>query len=328
MRDHIVIAGGSGFLGQALATYFGARDREVVVLSRTAGLSSLTARQVTWDGRSLGPWRKELEGAEAVINLSGKSVNCRYHTRNRREILESRVASTCVLGEAISRCTQPPPVWLNASTATIYRHTFAEPWDETGEIGATREAKDAFSIEVARAWEATLEEAKTPRTRKVAMRTAMVLGQGQNSVFPVLRRLARCGLGGRLGTGRQFVSWIHETDFCRAVEWLTRHDKLEGSVNLAAPNPLSNAEMMRTLRQVCRAPFGLPATNWMLEVGAFVMRTETELVVKSRRVVPGRLLESGFEFHFSTIRQAFEELCARRQAVTLETGATRQSQSI
>ena len=311
MRKRIVIAGGSGFLGQSLARYFAARDCEVVVLSRTASPSSVPAPQVTWDGRSLGPWRKELEGAAAVINLSGKSVNCRYHTRNRREILESRVASTCVLGEAISRGTQPPPVWLNASTATIYRHTFAEPWDETGEIGATREAKDAFSIEVARAWETTLEEAKTPRTRKVAMRTAMVLGQGQNSVFPVLRRLARCGLGGRMGTGRQFVSWIHETDFCRAVEWLIRHDKLEGSVNLAAPNPLSNAEMMRTLRQVCGMPFGLPAANWMLEAGAFFLRTETELIIKSRRVIPGRLLESAFEFRFRTIREAFENLATR-----------------
>ena len=156
-----------------------------------------------------------------------------------------------------------------------------------------------------------MEEAKTPRTRKVAMRTAMVLGQGRNSVFPVLRRLVRCGLGGRMGSGRQFVSWIHEIDFCRAVEWLIHHAECESPVNLAAPNPISNAEMMRTLRQVGGMPLGLPATQWMLEVGAFLMRTETELLIKSRRVVPGRLLGSGFEFHFSTIRKAVEELCAR-----------------
>jgi hypothetical protein len=312
MRKRIVIAGGSGFLGQALARYFAQRDCEVVVLSRTACPSGLADRQVAWDGHTLGPWNQELEGAAAVINLSGKSVNCRYHQRNREEILESRVASTRVLGEAIGRCALPPQAWLNASTATIYRHTFAQPWDETGEIGATREAKDAFSIEVARAWEATLQEAKTPRTRKVAMRTAMVLGQARNSVFPVLRRLVRCGLGGRMGNGRQLVSWIHETDFCRAVEWLIHHAELGSSVNLAAPNPLSNAEMMRTLRQVCGMPLGLPASNWMLDVGAFVLRTESELLIKSRHVVPGRLLESGFEFQFATIREAFKELCCQR----------------
>ena len=309
MRKGVVIAGGSGFLGQILACHFQEGGWEVVVLSRARRQAGLIGRTVEWDGRTLGFWQKELEGAAAIINLSGKSVDCRYHARNRKEILESRVNSTRVLGDAISRCTRPPSVWLNASTATIYRHTFAEPWDETGEIGAAHEAKDAFSIDVAKAWETTLEEAKTPRTRKVAMRSAMVLGLGGNSVFPVLRRLVRFGLGGRMGSGSQFVSWIHQTDFCRAVEWLLRHDQLEGPVNLAAPNPLPNREMMRTLRQVCGVPFGLPATNWMLEVGAFFLRTETELIIKSRRVLPRRLLESGFEFRFPGIREALEDLC-------------------
>lgn len=309
MRERIVIAGGSGFLGQILAGHFQEGGWEVVALGRAPRRAGLTGRTVEWDGRTLGFWQKELEGAAAVINLSGKSVDCRYHARNRKEILESRVNSTRVLGDAISRCTQPPSVWLNASTATIYRHTFANPWDETGEIGAAGEAKDAFSIDVAKAWETTLEEAKTPRTRKVAMRSAMVLGLGGNSVFPVLRRLVRSGLGGWMGSGRQFVSWIHQTDFCRAVEWLIRHDQLEGPVNLAAPNPLPNREMMRTLRQVCGVPFGLPATNWMLEVGAFFLRTETELIIKSRRVLPRRLLESGFEFRFPGIREALKDLC-------------------
>jgi uncharacterized protein (TIGR01777 family) len=190
----------------------------------------------------------------------------------------------------------------------VYRHTYGDPWDETGQTEATAEAKDRFSVEVAWAWEKALNDASTPRTRKVAMRMAMVLGLGQNSVFPVLRRLTRFGLGGRMGNGRQFVSWIHETDFCRAVEWLISHDDFQGAVNLTAPNPIPNSEMMRTLRKACGMPIGLPATNWMLEVGAFVLRTETELLIKSRRVIPGRLLKSGFEFQFPTIRQAFEHL--------------------
>jgi uncharacterized protein (TIGR01777 family) len=257
-----------------------------------------------------------LEGATAVINLTGKSVNCRYHTRNRREILDSRLNSTRVLGQVIGRCAQPPEVWLNASTATIYRHTFGNAWDESGETEPTAEAKDAFSVEVAKAWEEALNETPTPRTRKVAMRMAMVLGLGKNSVFPVLHRLVRLGLGGKMASGQQFVSWIHEDDYCRAVDWLISHPGFKVPVNLAAPNPLSNREMMSILRQVCGAPFGLPAAQWMLEIGAFFLRTETELIIKSRRVIPGRLMESGFEFQFPNIREAFEDL-SKRQIVKL-----------
>jgi hypothetical protein len=268
---------------------------------------------VVWDAGNLGPWQTELEGALAVVNLTGKSVNCRYNTRNRREILGSRVNSTRVLGEAIASCKAPPRLWLNASTATVYRHTFGPPWDENGQTEATAEAKDRFSVEVAWAWEKALNDAVTPATRKIAMRMAMVLGRGQNSVFPVLRRLARLGLGGKMGSGKQFVSWIHEVDFCRAVEWLIAHEELQGAINLVAPNPLPNAEMTRTLREVCHIPFGLPATEWMLEVGAFLLRTETELLIKSRRVIPGRLQQSGFEFQFPTIRGAFEELYDHRR---------------
>lgn len=306
--NRIVIAGGSGFLGQVLAHYFLSAGGDVVILTRSPGQSGLLGRQVGWDGRTVGDWARELEGAAAIINLTGKSVNCRYHARNREEILGSRVNSTRVLGEATSRCARPRQVWLNASTATIYKHTFGAPWDEAGQIEATPEAKDRFSVEVARAWERALDEAPAAHTRKVAMRMAMVLGPGKNSVFPMLRRLTKFGLGGRMGGGRQFVSWIHEGDFCRAVEWLISHGNFEGPVNLAAPNPVPNAEMMRTLRQVSGARWGLPADNWMLEIGAVVLRTETELLIKSRRVIPGRLLKSGFEFQFRTIREAFENL--------------------
>lgn len=304
----VILAGGSGFLGQALARYLTGVGWEVVVLTRSPGRSEGAGRQVGWDACNLGPWQAELEGARAVVNLTGKSVDCRYNRRNRKAILESRVNSTRVLGEAIARCVQPPEVWLNASTATIYKHTFGPPWDEAGEVGADPAAKDEFSLEVALAWEKALNQASTPETRKLPLRLAMVLGHGKNSVFPVLSRLARFGLGGTMGSGRQFVSWIHERDFCRAVEWLLEHKDISGPVNLVAPNPLPNREMMQTLRQVCHVPLGLPAPAWLLEVGAFFLRTETELIIKSRRVIPQRLLESGFRFEYPTIAEAFADL--------------------
>jgi uncharacterized protein (TIGR01777 family) len=304
----IVLAGGSGFLGQVLAEYFFGKGWEVVNLTRNPNCTMPKARTVVWDGRTLHAWQSELEEAGVVINLSGKSVDCRYTPRNRKEILASRIDSTRVLGEAIAKCAKPPRVWLNASTATIYKHTFGPAWDESGEIAATPEAKDEFSVAVAEAWERALNDAVTPRTRKVAMRMAMVLGMGKNSVFPVLRRLVRIGLGGKMGSGRQYVSWMHERDFCRAIEWLISREDLSGVVNLAAPNPLTNAEMMQMLRSVCHAPCGLPAADWMLETGAFFLRTEPELIIKSRRVVPRNLLESGFQFEFSTMREAIENL--------------------
>jgi len=307
-KKRIILAGGSGFLGRALAAHFVKADWDVLILSRFPNQSTDIARSVAWDGRGDGEWERALDGATAVVNLSGKSVDCRYNHRNRREIMDSRVNSTRALGAAIGRCANPPPVWLNASTATIYTHTFGHAWDEAGETAAAPEAKDAFSVDVAKAWERTFDEARTPRTRKVAMRMAMVLGHGKNSVFPTLRRLVRLGLGGKMSSGQQFVSWIHELDYCRAVEWLLAREDIHGVVNLAAPNPLPNAEMMTILRGVCGVPFGLPATQWMLEAGAFFLRTETELIIKSRRVIPRRLLNSGFQFRYLTIREAFEDL--------------------
>jgi uncharacterized protein (TIGR01777 family) len=308
----IILAGGSGFLGQELAAYFRKAGWDAAVLTRSPRITENGARQARWDGCTHGEWERELNGATVVVNLTGKSVNCRYNSRNRKEILDSRVNSTRVLGEAISRCGNPPLVWLNASTATVYKHTFGEPWDESGAMEAVAEAKDAFSVEVAKAWEAALEQTVTPRTRKVAMRMSLVLGLGENSVFPVLRRLARFGLGGAMGSGNQYVSWIHIEDYCRAVEWVIDHAELAGPVNIVAPNPVTNRQMMRLLRQACGVPFGLPAAEWMLEVGAFLMRTETELLIKSRRVIPGRLSQSGFQFRFATLDAAFRELAKRQ----------------
>lgn len=311
----IILAGGSGFLGSELARHFSARGWEVVILTRTPKPRAEAGREVAWDAHSLGTWTRELEGATAVVNLTGRSVDCRYTANNRRAIMASRVNSTRVVGEAIAQCEAPPRVWLNSSTATVYSHTFGPPHDESSQdMDSAVDAKDAFSVEVAQAWERTLEAAITHKTRKVALRTPMVLGLGRNSVFPVLRRLTRLGLGGRQGSGNQYVSWIHVADFCRAIEWIIAHDDLSGPINQCAPNPLPNREMMQIFRTVCRMPIGLPATEWMLEIGAFFLRTETELIFKSRRVISQRLPASGFTYHFPTFRAALADLEAQRSA--------------
>ncbi len=306
----IVLAGGSGFLGQLLAGYLQKRDWQPVVLARSPSPTA-KFKEFDWDARTIGDWAKVLDGAEAVVNLAGRSVNCRYTAENRRAIMDSRVDSTRVLGEAIASCSQPPRMWLNSSTATIYRHTFGPPHDEAStDFATTAEAKDKLSVEVARAWEQTFNDVpSSSHTRKVALRTTLVFGTPKGGVFRILRRLARTGLGGRMGNGRQYVSWIHDEDFCRAVEWILDHSDLNGPINIAAPHALTNAEMMETFRRVCGgAPFGLPATEWMLELGAFVLRTETELLLKSRRVVPGKLLASGFQFRFPGMENALRDL--------------------
>jgi uncharacterized protein (TIGR01777 family) len=308
-KKRLILAGGSGFLGRALVQHFAALDWEVVVLTRHEALDILHARVVPWDGESIGEWAKELAGSQALINLTGRSVNCRYTATNRGIIMESRVKPTRILGEAIAGCEAPPRVWLNASSATLYRHTVDREWNESGtDFAPTAAVRDHFSVEVIRAWESVLDEAVTPFTRKVALRTTMVLGHAENSVFPVLRRLAQFGLGGRMGAGTQFVSWLHQTDFCRAMEWLIGHEEVSGPVNVAAPTPLPNAEMMKLFREFVGAPFGLPAAEWMLEIGAFFLRTETELILKSRRVIPGKLLSGGFEFQHPTMRTALQDL--------------------
>jgi len=307
----IVLAGGSGFLGSVLAKHFRGLGWQVIVLTRSPKPRTDGVREVAWDARTVGDWARELDGADVVVNLTGRSVDCRYNEKNRRVIIASRVDSTRAVGAAIAGSASPPGVWLNSSSATLYLHTFDTPMDENGPVGATPAAKDEFSIEVIRQWERAFDEATTPKTRKVALRTTMVLGEYSNSVFPVLRRLTRFGLGGRMGSGRQFVSWIHELDFSRAVEWLIEHEDISGPVNICAPHPLPNAEMMRLFRELCGVPFGLPAAEWMLEIGAFFLRTETELIIKSRRVIPGKLMVSGFEFKFPEMRKALRALAKR-----------------
>jgi uncharacterized protein (TIGR01777 family) len=288
---------------------------EPVVLTRRVKKRGARVRQVEWDGRTVGAWARELEGAAAVVNLAGRSVNCRYNDANRREIMDSRVESTRVVGCAIERAAQPPRVWLQMSTATLYAHRYDAPNDEaTGIIGGSEpDAPDAwrFSIAVAKAWERVANEASVPRTRKALLRAAVVMSPDRGGAFDTLLALVRRGLGGRDGDGRQYVSWIHEEDFVRAVRRLIERDDLSGAFNLAAPNPLPNAEFMRELRAAWGTRLGLPASEWMLAVGALLLRTETELILKSRRVVPGRLLADGFAFNFPTWSEAARDLCRR-----------------
>lgn len=309
----IVICGGSGQVGTVLARYFHAQGHRLAVLSRTPEPAPWNMLQ--WDGEHAGPWTRELEEIDLCINLAGRSVDCRYNAENRRSIYDSRIRSTNLLNQVIGSLQRPPRVWLNASTATIYRHALDRPMDEaTGELGGGEAgAPDTwnFSIRVAKDWEQAFFSSPTPRTRKVALRSAITLSPDSGGAFDALSTLVRRGLGGSMGNGRQFVSWIHETDFIRAVEFLAAREDFEGVVNLASPNPLPNRDFMRILREAWGVPFGLPASAGMIEIGAWLMRTESELVLKSRRVVPGRLLAAGFRFEYLDWVIAARELVNR-----------------
>jgi uncharacterized protein len=309
----IVMPGGSGQVGTVLACAFHADGHEVVVLSRRPAHAPW--RVVPWDGEGFGAWQHDVDGCDVVINLAGRSVNCRYGPSNRRQIMESRLRSTSIVGAAIAGASRAPRLWLQASTATIYAHRRDAPNDEhTGILGGTeRGAPDTwrFSIDVARAWERTFDQVATPATRKVLMRSAMTMSPDPGGVFATLLGLARLGLGGRAGDGRQYVSWIHDRDFVAAVRWLIQREDVDGVVNLAAPHPLPQAEFMRALRAAWGAPFGLPAPTWLLEAGVFLMRTESELILKSRRVVSARLAENGFRFSFPEWPAAARDLCRR-----------------
>ena len=309
----IVIPGGSGQMGQMLARNFHAQGHHVSVFSR--GPCSEPWETVYWDGETIGPWTEALEGADVCINLAGRSVNCRGTKKNRAAMYESRIRSTEILGEVIAQLAQPPKVWLNASTATIYQHTLDRDMDEVSGI-AGNEIEGApktweFSMKIARDWEAAFYKWPTPRTRKVALRTSLLFGAHPGSVFAVMLNLVRMRLGGKVGNGRQFVSWIHEWDYARAVDFLIAHEEIEGPINMTAPVPLPNKDFMRALRVAWGnglAVNGLPAPTPLLEVGAFFLRTESELVLKSRRVVPRRLLEAGFKFEFNDWQSAADDL--------------------
>ena len=313
----IVLPGGSGQVGTLLARYFHARGHAVTVISRSPQPAPWST--LPWDGFSLQTsWTDALEDADAVIHLSGRSVNCRYNSANRREILSSRITPTLLLGRAIEQARRPPRLWMNASTSTFYAHTFDHAQDEfTGELGGFASGMPEtwkFSIEVARRWEEAFYASNTPATRKIALRSSMTMSPDPGGVFSVLSRLVRLGLGGTQGSGRQYVSWIHDQDYCRATEFLIGRQDLEGPVNFTAPHPLPNLDFLRDLRRAWGKSIGLPASRWMLEVGAFFLRTETELILKSRRAVPTKLLQSGFNFTFPTWPEAARDLVARARA--------------
>jgi len=309
----IVIPGGSGQVGTILARAFQSDGHEVVVLSRNA--STAPWRTVVWDAETLGDWATEIDGADIVINLTGRSVNCRYNPENRRQIMDSRVRSTSIIGKAIEAAANPPKLWLQSSTATIYCHRYDAPNDEiTGILGGNEPgAPDTwnFSIGVAKAWEDGANAFVLPNTRLVLMRSAMTMSPDRDGIFDTLLGLVRLGLGGTAGDGRQYISWIHDRDFIRALYWLIEHEEIAGPVNLSSPNPLRNREFMQKLRVAWGTKIGLPATEWMIKLGAIFMRTESELVLKSRRVVPTRLLDSGFKFEFSDWDAAANDLCRR-----------------
>jgi uncharacterized protein (TIGR01777 family) len=319
----LILAGATGQIGRILLRDF-ARDNlhDIIVLTRDPVTFATSVRSrsspiriLPWDARTLGPWASEIDGADAVINLAGRSVNCRYTKRNLDAMLSSRVESTRVIGEAIASVAHPPRVWLQMSTATIYAHRFDAPNDEaTGLLGGSEPDVPRYwdkSIEIARAWEETLFSAPTPHTRKVALRSAMVMSPDRASVFDTLAKLTRRGLGGAHGNGRQFVSWIHEHDFAAAIRFLLAREDMRGPVNLAAPGPLTNHVFQTVLRHALLVPFGLRSPAWLLEIGAFFLRTDTELLLKSRRVIPGRLLGSGFSFRYPDWPSAAVELAAR-----------------
>jgi uncharacterized protein (TIGR01777 family) len=309
-----VVPGGTGQVGGILRRELSQVGHDVVVLSR----GGTEAGVVRWDGRTVGDWAREIDGADVVLNLAGRSVNCRYTKANLAEMMDSRVDSTRAVGLAIERASRPPTVWLQMSTATIYAHRFDAPNDEaTGIIGGSEPDVPGywgFSIDIAKAWERAQEEANTPRTRKVALRTAMVLSPDEGGVLDVLLGLTRLGIGGSIAGGQQYMSWIHERDFVRAVEFLAGRMDVTGPVNVASPGPLPQREFMKVLRDAAGVRIGLPATKWMVTLGAVFMRTDTELVLKSRRVVPKRLLDAGFEFEFPEWPGAAREIVGRRRA--------------
>lgn len=303
-----MVVGANGFLGRYLCRHLARCGREVVAVARRREGWSGDGMFLPWDGSEAGAWALAMEGADAVVNLAGRSVNCRYHARNRREILESRVATTAAVGRAVAACRVPPRVWLNASTATIYRHAEDRAMDEWG-----GEQGDGFSVAVARAWEDAFFGARVPgRTRKVALRTGMVLANEPGTVFDRLAQLGSVGLGGAMAGGRQRVSWIHMADFLATLDWLLERRDLDGAVNVTAPGVVTNGEAMAVFRGLGGLPFGLPATRWMLELGAWCLGTEAELVLKSRWVAPRKLLDSGYRFRWPELAGAAEDLLDRK----------------
>ncbi|MES2519568.1 MAG: TIGR01777 family oxidoreductase [Bacteroidota bacterium] len=292
----IIIAGGSGFLGKSLANHF--QNHEIWILTR----NPKRPNEIFWDAQNLGKWSESLENADVLINMTGKSVDCRYNYKNRAEILRSRIDSTNILQMAVDNCKNPPKIWLNSSSATIYVHAETQLMTEAnGVIG------DDFSMNICKSWEKAFFATTSPQTRKVALRTAIVLGK-EGEALKKLKTITQLGLGGKQGSGRQKMSWIHVEDFCRAVEFIIQNESIIGAINISAPNPIDNQDFMAILRKNVNVSFGIPSPIFLLEIGTLLLQTETELLLKSRNVYPERLLNYGFQFRFETVENALREL--------------------
>lgn len=294
----IIIAGGTGFLGENLERFFTEKGNQVYIFTR----KPMRKNEIYWNAKIVGDWKNTLENTDVLINLTGKSVDCRYHDKNKQEIYASRIESTQVLQKAVDQCTNPPKIWLNASSATIYIHSESHlNTEENGTIG------DDFSMNICKSWEKEFFTVKNEKVRKAALRTSIVLGNN-GGAFPKLKTITRLGLGGKQGRGSQIVSWIHIDDFCNAVDWLIQHEKISGPINITAPGPISNETMMRKLRKKLNIPFGLNAPVWQLEIASLFLKTETELLLKSRNVYPEKLIKNGFQFSFPDFDQALTQL--------------------
>ncbi len=299
--NKLIIAAGTGFLGEVLINHFKDKFPEIVILTRGKSQTIDGIKYVNWNAKTLSGWEIELENADVLINLAGKSVDCRYTEKNKKEILLSRIQSTKILNKALLSCKTPPKHWLNSSTSTIYRFSLDKQMDEiNGEIG------NDFSMNVAQSWEKSFFKIETPNTLKTALRTSIVLGRNGGAFIP-LKTLAKIGLGGKQGNGNQFISWIHEDDFAYAVDFIIQNE-MAGVVNIVSPRPISNTEFMKQLQKAVGIPIGIPISAFLLKIGSFIIRTETELVLKSRNVIPKRLLENGFKFKFVNIDTAFQNL--------------------
>ena len=298
----IIIAGGTGFLGECLSSFYLTKGFQVIILTRKQQADKAPLFYHKWDGKSIGDWAETLENAEALINLTGKSVDCRYNERNKQLIYDSRLDATRILGLAVAACRIPPKVWINAASATIYRHSLDKPMDEeTGEVGT------GFSVDVCKKWEAAFNEQKVPQTRKIILRISIVLGYEKGALQP-LKNLAKLGMGGKQGPGNQYFSWIHERDFVNIIDFVIQNREMEGVYNVAAPHPVSNSQLMDHIRSILKIPFSIPMPSWLLRIGAVLIKTETELILKSRYVVPQKLLQKNYTFEFPTIEKALNDL--------------------
>lgn len=299
--NKLIIAAGTGFLGQVLTNHFRDKFEEIIILTRGESKIKDTIKYVNWDARTFSGWEKELENATVLINLTGKSVDCRYTKQNKKEILLSRIESTKILNKAVIRCVNPPKHWLNSSTATIYRFSLDKEMDEkNGETG------NDFSMNVAQSWEKAFFKTETPNTLKTALRTSIVLGKNGGAFIP-LKTLAKFGLGGKQGKGNQFISWIHEDDFARAIDFIIEKE-ITGAINVVSSKPITNKDFMTILRKSVGVPFGISISELLLRIGSIIIKTESELVLKSRNVIPKRLLENGFQFKFDTLEKALKNL--------------------